>query len=188
MSINLEKGQKINLDKQDGTPLTRIFMGLGWDVSTGIFGGGASIDLDASVAMYSENKEVVDLVSFKQLVSKDGSVRHSGDNLTGAGHGDDEVIHVDLSGVPIHVKTLVFTINSFRGQTFDKVKNAYARLVDSVNNQEVSIYKFTEKGSHTGLIMAKVYRHNNAWKMTALGIPCSGRIIGEIFSQIITIL
>ncbi len=189
MSINLEKGQKINLEKQDGTALTRIFMGLGWDASSGgFFGSGGSIDLDASVAMFSENKELVDAVWFGQLYSKDGSIRHSGDNLTGAGDGDDEVINVDLATVPTNVKTLVFVINSYRGQTFDKVKNCFARLVDSVNNKEVSIYKLSEKGGHTGMIMAKVYRHNNSWKMAALGTPCNGKTIRDISSEMISCL
>lgn len=185
-SINLEKGQKIDLKKADGSALTRIFMGLGWDAAGGIFGIGAgSIDLDASCAMYTENKELVDSVSFTQLYSRDGSIRHSGDNLTGAGDGDDEVINVDLSSVPTNVKTIVFTINSFRGQPFDKVKNCFARLVDSVSNTEVCIYKLSEKGAHTGMIMCKVYRHDGNWKVAALGIPCNGRTIRDISSEIV---
>lgn len=185
MGINLEKGQKIDLKKADGSSLTRVFMGLGWDAATGIFGlGGGSIDLDASCAMFTENKELVDTVSFMQLHSRDGSIRHSGDNLTGAGDGDDEVINVDLATVPSNVKTIVFTINSYRGQTFDKVKNCFARLVDSVSNTEVCVYKLAEKGSHTGMIMAKVYRHNGEWKMAALGIPCNGSTIANIAQEI----
>lgn len=184
---NLEKGQKINLEKADGTALSRVFMGLGWDASGGLFGGG-NIDLDASCAMFDANKTVVDTVSFRQLHSRDGSVRHSGDNLTGAGDGDDEVINVDLTTVPANVQSIVFTINSYQGQTFDKVKNCFCRLVDSVNSQEICVYKLAEKGSHTGMLMAKIYRHNGAWKMAALGVPCNGRTISEIANEMLAVL
>lgn len=188
-TINLEKGQKINLNKADGSPLQRVFMGLGWDAAGGFMGiGGGSIDLDASCAMFTEDKQLVDTVSFTQLYSRDGSIRHSGDNLTGAGDGDDEKINVDLTTVPANVKTIVFVINSFRGQTFDKVKNCFARIVDSVNNQEVCIYKLAEKGSHTGMIMAKVYRHDGAWKMSALGVPCNGRTIRDVSNEMLACL
>lgn len=182
MGINLEKGQKINLQKEDGSGLKRIFMGLGWDAATGFLGmgGGGSIDLDASVGMYSENKELLDTVWFGQLHSKDGSIRHSGDNLTEAGDGDDEVINVDLGTVPTNVKSLVFVINSYRGQTFNKVKNCFARLVDSVSNREIAIYKLADKGSHTGMIMAKVYRHEGKWKMAAIGKPCNGNTVRDL--------
>ncbi len=184
MSINLVKGQKINLQKADGSTLTRVFMGLGWDVATGIFGLGGDIDLDASCAMFSETNQFVDSVSFRHLKSKDASIKHSGDNLTGAGDGDDEVINVDLTAVSPNIKSIVFTINSFRGQTFDKIKNCKARLVDSITNVEICNYHLSEKGSHTGLIMCKLYRHNNEWKMAAIGIPCNGATIESIANEI----
>lgn len=187
MAINLEKGQKINLNKEDGTPLTRIMLGLGWDTASGLFGS-SSIDLDASCALFSENKELIDTVSFRQLYSKDGSIRHSGDNLTGAGDGDDEVINVDLSSVPSNVKSIVFTINSYSGQTFDKVKNCFSRIVDTVSGKEICIYKLSEKGSHTGLIMCKVYRHQDTWKVAALGNTCNGKTIQNISEEIKAIL
>ena len=128
MAINLEKGQKINLQKADGSSLQQIFLGVGWDVAKskgflGFGGGSADIDLDASVILFDENKQVVDVVYFGQLRSKDGSITHSGDNLTGAGEGDDEIIRVNLTQVPSQVKSLVFTVSSFRGQTFEKVEN-----------------------------------------------------------------
>lgn len=183
-SINLEKGQKINLQKEDGSSLTRVFMGLGWDEAKGFLGiGSGNIDLDASCAMFSENKELLDSVSFMKLTSNGGAITHSGDNRTGAGDGDDEVINVDLATVPQNVKTIVFVINSYEGQTFDKIKNCFARLVDSVTMKEVAIYKLAEKGSHTGMIMCKVYRHDGKWKMSALGIPCNGRTINNIADQ-----
>jgi len=192
-SINLEKGQKIILEKPDGSSLSRVFMGLGWDAakSGGLFGlGGSSgsIDLDASCVMFDEGNHIVDIVSFTKLHSSDGSVRHSGDNLTGAGDGDDEVINVDLSTVPNHVQSIVFTINSFRGQTFDKVDNCFARLVETTSNKEICTFKLKEKGSHTAMVMAKVYRHNGAWKMAALGLPANGRTVRDIVESVKTII
>jgi len=190
-SINLTKGQKIELKKADGGALTAVFMGLGWDASSGGFlgMGGGSIDLDASVIMFDVNKTVVDTVSFSKLHSSDGSIRHSGDNLTGAGDGDDEVIHVNLTTVPTNVDSLVFVVNSYQGQTFNKVKNCFARLVDSVENKEICIYKLNERGTtNTGLIMAKLYRHNGGWKMNALGTPCNGRTVASIVPEAVAVI
>lgn len=184
MAINLEKGQKISLQKEDGSSLQQVFLGVGWDIakSKGFlgFGGGSNIDLDASVILFDENKKMLDVVYFGQLQSKDGSIRHSGDNLTGAGRGDDEVIRVNLNQIPRHVKSLVFTVNSFRGQTFEKVENAFCRLVDQSSNQEVASYKLSSQGAHTGLIIAKIYRHNDAWKMHAIGENVHGRTFKDI--------
>ncbi|MEQ1064346.1 TerD family protein [Acinetobacter sp. XH1741] len=184
MAINLEKGQKINLQKADGSSLQQVFLGVGWDVvkSKGFFGfgGGGNIDLDASVILFDENKKMLDVVYFGQLQSRDGSIRHSGDNLTGAGSGDDEVIRVNLNQIPAQVKSLVFTVNSFRGQTFEKVENAFCRLVDQSNNNEIASYKLSSQGAHTGLIIAKIYRHNDAWKMHAIGENVHGRTFQDI--------
>ncbi|MFW1773523.1 TerD family protein [Acinetobacter seifertii] len=189
MAINLEKGQKINLQKEDGSSLQQVFLGVGWDVvkSKGFFGfgGGGNIDLDASVILFDENKKMLDVVYFGQLQSKDGSIRHSGDNLTGAGSGDDEVIRVNLNQIPAQVKSLVFTVNSFRGQTFEKVENAFCRLVDQSNNHEIASYKLSSQGAHTGLIIAKIYRHNDAWKMHAIGENVHGRTFQDIVPYVL---
>ena len=119
MAVTLTKGQKISLEKESGGALTRVVMGLGWDPvkkKTGFFSKKpASIDLDASCVLFDENKSNLDSVSFKQLKSKDGSITHTGDNLTGEGEGDDEQIIVNLDQVPERVKYLVFTVNSFQG-------------------------------------------------------------------------
>lgn len=197
MSINLQKGQKIDLQKGDGSSLQRVFMGLGWDpvnskgaggILRDIFGGssssGGNIDLDASCVMLDANKSEVDVVYFGKLYSTDGSVRHSGDNLTGAGDGDDEVINVDLQTVPERVQTIVFVINSFQGQTFNEVDNCFARLVDTNSNQEIAIYKLKEHGDHNAMIMCKLYRHNGAWKMAAIGAPASGRTVRDLLPTI----
>lgn len=186
MTISLSKGQKLNLTK--GSPgLSKVFMGLGWDVAKkkGLFGklfGGAAenIDLDASVILFDAAKTAVDTVYFRQLKSEDGSVRHGGDNLTGAGDGDDEVIYVNLSTLPANVVFLVFTVNSFRGQTFNEVDNAVARLVNETNGQEICRYALHEQGAHTGVIMASMSKGPDGWTMTAHGKPCQGRTASDL--------
>lgn len=191
MSISLSKGQKITLEKQGGGSLTQVFMGLGWDVAKSgflgsLFGGGGGIDLDASCVMFDANKQVVDTVWFRQLNSVDGSVRHSGDNRTGDGDGDDEVIHVDLSRVPANVQSLVFTVNSFTGQTFERVSNAVCRLVDKGNNKEVAQLNLSGvRGNHTAVIMSKVYRHNGEWKLHAIGENASGQTFRHLLPRIL---
>lgn len=188
MAVSLEKGQKISLDKTAGSSLTQIKMGLGWDVakSKGFFGFGGSsetIDLDASCLMFDEQKQAVDAIWFAQLTSKDGSIRHSGDNRTGAGDGDDESITVDLNRIPAQVKTLMFTVNSFQGQSFEKVQNAYCRLINAQNNQEVAKFNLSCQGAHTALIVAKLYRHNGEWKMHAIGENAKGRTFHDLMPQ-----
>ena len=188
MAISLEKGQKISLDKTAGSSLTQITMGLGWDVakSKGFFGfGGGSeeIDLDASCLMFDEQNQSLDAIWFAQLTSKDGSIRHSGDNRTGAGDGDDESITVDLSRVPANAKTLMFTVNSFRGQSFEKVQNAYCRVINAQNNQEVAKFNLSCQGAHTALIVAKLYRHNGEWKMHAIGETAKGSTFHDLMPQ-----
>ena len=195
MGLSLTKGQRISLVKSadQSSGLSKIKMGLGWDpVKGGFFSslfGGGDIDLDASCLMYSEAKELVDTVYFGQLRSKDGSIQHTGDNRTGEGDGDDESILVDLSQVPGSIKYLAFTINSFRGQTFDKIDNAFCRLVDTTNrDEEICRYTLAEKGSHTGVIMAIVYRHDGAWKLRAVGDPANGKTAKNIAQVVSGIL
>lgn len=189
MSVSLSKGQKINLEKQGGGALGKVTMGLGWDAikSKGFLGFGSkseAVDLDASVVMFDEGNRPVDVIWFRQLRSKDGSVVHTGDNRTGAGDGDDEQINVDLGAVPATVKSLVFTVNSFTGQTFAQVENAYCRLVDASNGQEVARFNLSVQGPHSAQIMAKVYRHNGAWKMHAIGENGNGRTFDDLLPQI----
>ncbi|MEO5376312.1 MAG: TerD family protein [Magnetococcus sp. DMHC-6] len=186
MSISLTKGQKISLSKENQT-LQRVFMGLGWDViqkkgfMAGLFGGGGGdIDLDASCLVFDEGGKLIEEIWFKKLRGMSGAIVHTGDNLTGAGEGDDEVIKIDLSKLPSTVKSLVFTVTSFSGQTFDQVANARCRLVDEVSNTELATFKLSEVGSHTGLIMAKLYRHNNEWKLHAIGEKTTGRTFHEM--------
>jgi len=189
MSVNLSKGQKISLDKEAGGALSKITMGLGWDAvkSKGFFGFGAkteAIDLDASCVLFDEANRPVDTVWFRQLKSRDGSIVHTGDNRTGAGDGDDEQINVELNAVPAGVKSLVFTVNSFTGQNFSQVENAYCRIVNAVNGQEVARFNLSVQGAHTAQIMAKLYRHNGEWKMHAIGENGSGRTFDDLMPLI----
>jgi tellurium resistance protein TerZ len=198
MAISLSKGQTINLSKDSGSGLTKVFMGLGWDpvqqkkggLFGGLFGGGGGgdIDLDASVIILDANKRVLDTVSFSQLKSKDGSIRHGGDNLTGQGDGDDEMIFVSLSQLPANATHLVFTVNSFRGQTFNDVENAFARLVDDTNQKELCRYTLTEQGAHTGVVMASMSKGASGWEMTAHGRPCQGRTVSAIADDAVGVL
>jgi stress response protein SCP2 len=174
----------VTLRKDGGVALTRIRMGLGWDpvvtAKRGFFGGGKSgdIDLDASVVLFAD-RNVADVVYYGQLRSKDGSIQHRGDNLTGAGEGDDEVVNVDLTRIPPQVTTLVFIVTSYRGQTFEQVQNAFCRLVDDTQNAELA--RFTLQGGmpFTGLVMAKVYRQGSEWKLQAIGEGINAKHAGE---------
>ena len=191
MAINLSKGQKISLEKESGGGLSRIVMGLGWDPikKKGFFGFGGGtedVDLDASCLMFDAQNQPVDVVWFRQLKSQDGSVQHSGDNRTGAGDGDDEQISVDLTRVPSSVKSLVFVVNSFLGQNFSQIENATCRLIDGRNNSEVARYNLSCQGNHTAQIMAKLYRHNNEWKLHAIGENCMGRNFQEMLPNVIS--
>ncbi|APJ09734.1 TerD family protein [Bacillus safensis] len=184
MAITLEKGQRIDLTKGK-TGLTNILVGLGWDpVSQGggflgkLFGGGggADVDCDASVLMLKNDKftENKDLIYFGNLKSKCGSVEHTGDNLTGEGDGDDEQVLVNLSKVPGNVNKLVFVVNIYdalrRNQHFGMIQNAYIRIVDRSNNQELVKYNLKDDyAGKTSLIVGELYRHENEWKFAALG-------------------
>lgn len=189
MSVNLQKGQKISLDKEAGVQLSKIIMGLGWDAvkSKGFFGfGGKSpdIDLDASCILFDEQGNQTDAVWFRQLKSKDGSIVHTGDNRTGAGDDDDEQIIVDLTKVPANIKSLVFTVNSFTGQNFSQIENATCRIVNASDNKEVARFNLTTLGAHNAQIMAKIYRHGQEWKMHAIGEIGNGRTFAELMPQI----
>ncbi|HEU5030962.1 MAG TPA: TerD family protein [Spirillospora sp.] len=188
MTISLQKGQKVSLAKPGGGTLTRVRMGLGWDAvaKKGLFGKGKaqSIDLDASCLLFDASGNLADSVWFRQLRSKDGSVQHTGDNLTGAGEGDDEVINVDLQSVPANVVQLVFTVNSFTGQDFSQIENAFCRLVDEATGQEIARYDLSGAGQHNAQIMAKVSRDGDGWSMTAIGATASGRTFQHLLPAV----
>ena len=165
-------------------------MGLGWDpikTKGGLFGFGSKtvdVDLDASVLLFDAANKQVDVVWFQQLQSRDGSIRHTGDNRTGEGEGDDERIVVMLDLVPPQVKSLVFTVNSFTGQDFSQVANAYCRLVNGADNKEVARYDLSIQGRHSAQIMARLYRHNGEWKLHAIGENGSGTTFDALIPQI----
>jgi tellurium resistance protein TerZ len=189
--VSLQKGQTVRLEKSGGGTLTRVAMGLGWDVREakglmGLFGGGGGgdIDLDASCLLFDADRKLVDQVWFRQLTSRDGSIVHSGDNLTGAGDGDDETINVDLTRLPASITNLVFTVSSFRGDTFDRIENAYCRVVDLANGQELARYALTGSGPHTGQVMARLTRGAGGWDMKALGETTSGRTFHDMMGAI----
>ncbi|MFN8576069.1 MAG: TerD family protein [Candidatus Sericytochromatia bacterium] len=181
MSINLSKGQKISLEKEAGNKLTKVVMGLGWDVAKkkgGFLGFLSStpdsVDLDASCVMWDSHRNIVDTVWFRQLKSKDGSIQHTGDNRTGAGDGDDEQIIVHLNQLPSNVTNLFFVVNSFTGQNFSQIDNAFCRIVDAHNNNEIAKYNLSCQGNHNAMVMCKLYYQNNEWQMHAIGENGSG--------------
>ena len=186
-SVSLLKGQRVSLRKDDGGSLTVVRMGLGWDPvkKKGMFGGGrgGDIDLDASALLYSQ-RQPVDVVYFGNLRSKDGSIQHLGDNLTGAGEGDDESIIVDLQKVPAQVDAIVFLVSSYRGQTFEQVANAFCRLLDQNTNGELARYTLTGGGPHTGMVMAKVFRESGSWKLQAIGEGIAARTAKDAIPQL----
>lgn len=185
MALTLSKQQSISLEKTAGSSLSSISLGLGWDpVKAGFFGkmlgGGTEIDLDASCILLNSDLQKIDLVWFRQLKSQDGSITHSGDNRTGDGDGDDEAIHVDLQRLPASVKHLVFTVNSFTGQNFENVENAYCRILNAGNDTELARFNLSEKGGHTGIVMASLTRQNGDWEFKAVGKTTRGKTADDL--------
>jgi tellurium resistance protein TerZ len=168
--IELSKGQDYVLAGEDGRPLTRLRIGLGWDKAptAGFLGTGAPpIDLDASAVAFAGD-QLADLAFYNNLQTRDGSVTHLGDNLTGHGEGDDEVLTVDLPRVHPKIDTIVFLVSSYQGHTFEWIRNAYCRVVD---DHDVELARFTLTGGvpHTGLAMAKIFRDGDQWRLRAVG-------------------
>ncbi len=189
MAINLEKGQRISLSKE-APGLTKLMCGLGWDVAKRAGSSNApECDLDASVICLDSNDNVRDknnVIYFGNLSHQSGAITHLGDNLTGAGSGDDEQIIIDLTRLPKEITKLVFTVNIFdcvaRKQDFSLVENAFVRLVNTSNNQELAKYKLSgsEYKGMTGMLMAEIYNHNNEWKMSAVGNGVRANGLGEL--------
>ncbi len=200
MSVNLQKGQRIDLSK-NGDSLSKIMIGLGWDPVTqgeskGILGGlfkksAPNIDCDASVLMLDENNKLNSgdsIIYFGNLKSKCGSVVHTGDNLTGEGEGDDEQILVDLSKIPQKINKLVFVVNIYdclrRKQDFGLIQNAYIRISNSVSNKELVKYNLSDNYSgKTSLITGEIYRHNDGWKFVAIGEGTNNESLKSIAQQ-----
>ncbi len=194
MSITLQKGQKVDLTKggvAGGAGLSRLMVGLGWDEAPSSSGGGffsallgggshEDIDCDTSAIMLGANGKILSTtlnetcVFYNNLSMFGGAVKHQGDNLTGAGDGDDEQIMVDLSRIPAYVERIVFVVNIYkardRHQHFGMIRNAFIRLVDLSSNSELCKFNLSEGYDNmTGLIAGEIYRKNGAWKFNAIG-------------------
>ncbi|MFJ8359462.1 TerD family protein [Streptomyces sp. NPDC093984] len=164
--VSLQKNQTVSLVKGGRPLLSQVRMGLGWEPAF----HGKDIDLDASVIAYGPQRNHIDSCYFGKLTILNGAIKHSGDNLTGEGGGDDEVIAVDLGRLPQEVTGLVFTVNSFSGQKFTEVAKAYCRLVDAATDQELVRFDLTSAEPQTGVMMAKLVRQfSGEWDMTAMG-------------------
>jgi len=173
MSVSLTKGGNVSLSKES-PGLTNVLVGLGWDVRTT---DGADFDLDASAIMLNDgDKSISDkhFIFFNNLKSPDGSVEHTGDNLTGEGEGDDEALKVNLSAVPPEVQKIVFPVSIYdadsRSQNFGQVRNAFIRMVNDGNNSEIARYDLAEDAStETAMVFGELYRNGNEWKFRAVG-------------------
>ncbi|MEU3669040.1 TerD family protein [Streptomyces virginiae] len=164
--VSLQKNQTVSLVKGGRPLLSQVKMGLGWEPAF----GGRDIDLDASVIAYGPQRNHIDSCYFGKLSILNGAVKHSGDNLTGEGAGDDEVIVVDLGRLPADATGLVFTVNSFSGQKFTEVAKAYCRLIDAASGEELVRFDLTGAEPQTGVMMAKLIRQfSGEWEMTAMG-------------------
>ena len=179
MAISLQKGQKIDLTK--GNPsLSKIMVGLGWDVNQ--YDGGADFDLDAAAFLLDANGKVPsdgEFIFYGQLEHSSKSVIHQGDNLTGEGEGDDEQIFVDLSLVPDNIDKIAFTVTIYdadvRRQNFGQVQNAFIRIVDETTNQELIRFDLGEDFSiETAVVVGELYRHQGNWKFNAVGSGYAG--------------
>ncbi|WP_107091801.1 TerD family protein [Streptomyces sp. MMG1533] len=164
--VSLQKNQTVSLVKGGAPLLSQVKMGLGWEPAY----RGKDIDLDASVIAYGPQRNHIDSCYFGKLSIVGGAIRHSGDNLTGEGGGDDEVIVVDLGRLPQEVTGLVFTVNSFSGQKFTEVAKAYCRLLDAATDEELVRFDLTSAEPQTGVMMAKLIKQfSGEWEMTAMG-------------------
>ncbi|MBH0779590.1 TerD family protein [Nocardia bovistercoris] len=174
--VTLRKNETVSLIKAGAPPLSRVRMGLGWDPAT----HGRDIDLDASVIAYDGNGKKLVNVWFMKREAFNGVIRHSGDNLTGHGAGDDEVISVDLTALPPEVYALVFTVNSFAGHKFDQVGRAHCRLVDDHSDTELVRFELSKGEPMTGVFMCMIARGVDGWNMTALGEYAKGSTVRKM--------
>ncbi len=179
MAINLSKGQKVDLTKTN-PGLQKIVVGLGWDVNK--YDAGSDFDLDSSVFLLNAEGKCsseADFVFFNNLQGGNGSVIHNGDNRTGVGEGDDESINVNLNDVPANTEKISFTITihdaESRNQNFGQVSNAYVRIINETDGEELIRYDLGEDFSiETSVVVGELYRHNGEWKFNAIGSGYQG--------------
>jgi tellurium resistance protein TerZ len=203
MAISLKKNEGISLKKMSDVGLTNISFGLGWDpirskpaggFMSSLFGSNQpsyseSVDLDANCTMYDANGNLVDAISFQKLISSCGGVRHSGDNRTGAGDGDDETITIDLNKIPSSVKSVVFSINSFSGQNFSRVESISCNIYDNAKGKtKVATYSDKVTGSNTAIVVAKLVRTETEWVLTPVSVLTNGRTYRDITPAIKSII
>ena len=193
MAITLQKGQRISLEKEGGQTLQKVCIGLNWGaiLKKGFFGGAKkeAVDLDASCGIYDDNKNVLDVIYFGKLKSDDGSIVHSGDDLTGDMDGDDgldnEIITVNLGSVGQKAQHIVFILNSFQGHDFGDIPHASLRIYEGTPERVDKVFATYDiandpkfKG-HVSMIMGRFYRHQDKWKFAAIGDPTKDRKLEE---------
>jgi tellurium resistance protein TerZ len=192
MAINLEKGQRINLEKSNGSKLQNICVGINWGAieKKGFFGTSKEpVDLDGSCCVYDANKNILDTVSFKKLTSSDQAIKHSGDDLTGDLNGDDgldnEVITMDLSRLNSNANYVAFFINSFRGQDFKDIPFASIRIYEGTPTRVSEVfakYDVANDKAFAGsvsMILGVFYKRNEEWKFNAIGVPTADRTLEQ---------
>lgn len=196
MSVSLQKGQKVSLSK-DNAGLSKVIVGLGWDeakqAKRGFFAPKPQpIDCDASAILLQNGKlaEKRDLVYFGNLRHYTDTVIHMGDNLTGAGEGDDEQIVVDLANIPQYYDKVVIVVNIYeavkRKQHFGMIQNAFIRLVNASNNSEMCRYNLSENyDGMMAMVFGEIYRHNGEWKFNAIGQATMDPGIGQLANRYI---
>ena len=195
MSVNLQKGQKVDLTKGNAG-LKRLIVGLGWDEAekkVGFFGRkkGADIDCDASALVCGVGGKLLDkddIVYFGNLKHRTGAITHLGDNLTGEGEGDDEQLIVELNAIPESNEKIIFVVNIYkafeRNQHFGMIKNAFIRIVDADTKQELCKYNLSENYNNmTAMIFGEVYRYKGEWKFNAIGQPTQDKGLGELAAR-----
>ena len=194
MSVNLQKGQKVDLTKGNAG-LKSLVVGLGWDEAPkkfSLFNKQEDIDCDASAILINANSGKlagpIDVVYYGQLQHRSGAVRHCGDNLTGAGDGDDEQIIVELNRVPAEYSKIVFVVTIYqareRKQQFGMIRNAFIRIVDADTGTELCKYNLSENyEGKTAMIFGEVYRYNNEWKFGAIGEPTNDNGIADMAAR-----
>lgn len=197
MSVNLQKGQKVDLTKGNAG-LKRLIVGLGWDEAekkVGLFGRkkGADIDCDASALVCGAGGRLLDkndIVYFGNLKHRTGAITHLGDNLTGEGEGDDEQLIVELNNIPKNYEKIIFVVNIYkafeRNQHFGMIKNAFIRIVDADTKQELCKYNLSENYDNmTAMIFGEVYRYKEEWKFNAIGQPTQDKGLGELAARFV---
>ncbi|UZT97176.1 TerD family protein [Chryseobacterium fluminis] len=198
MAINLQKGQRINLTKENGTTLTQACVGINWGAieKKGFFGGVTkeAVDLDGSCILYDSNKNSTEVIYFGNLKSKNGSVRHSGDDLTGDVNGNDgldnEVITVDFSSLDSNVEYVAMVLNSYRGQDFGSIPFASIRIFEGSPTQVKDVfakYDIANDASfkgHVSMVMGVFYKRNNEWKFNAIGDPTADKKLQETIETV----